>query len=224
MLVVVPTPIGNLGDMTHRALETLKSVDIILAEDTRTSGRLLSHFGIDTALRSFHAHNEHAKLSKVIDSLQNGQKIALITDAGMPGISDPGYLLIREVIRENIQLEILPGPSAFVLALLHSGFPNHIFQFAGFMPQKKGRLTAISNLLDYPHTSVIYESPYRIVKLLKQIGEIDGKRPIAVSRELTKLHETTIRGTAHQLLEMYDQGETIKGEYTVVIGPKNFEL
>ena len=222
MLFVVPTPIGNLGDMTSRAIDVLKEVDIVLAEDTRTTGRLFERFEISTPLRSFHAHNEHSRLTSVIEELENEVNIALVTDAGMPGISDPGYLLIRECIKKGIEFDVLPGSTAFVLGLLQSGFPNHIFQFAGFLPTKKGRKTAIEAICDYPHTTVLYESPYRIMKFLVQFSAIQPERYVSVSRELTKLHQTTVRGTASELLERFKQGETIKGEFVITIAPQDF--
>lgn len=222
MFFVVPTPIGNLGDISQRAVDVLKDADLVLAEDTRNTGRLFERFEVSTPLQSFHAHNEHSRLRSVIDRLEAGENIALVTDAGMPGISDPGYLLIRECIKKDIEMDILPGPTAFVLGLLQSGFPNHIFQFGGFLPHKKGRKTAIESFCAYPHTTVLYESPYRVVKLLEQICSLQPGRYISVSRELTKVHQTTVRGTVAEVLERFRQGETIKGEFVVTIAPIDF--
>ena len=224
MLYIVPTPIGNLGDMTLRAIEVLKDVDLVLAEDTRTSKKLLNHFGIETPCQSYHAHNEHKIVSNIIDRLSKGSSIALISDAGMPGVSDPGYLLIREAITAKIKLEILPGASAFLLGLLYSGFPNHDFRFIGFLPQKKGRQTALQNLATDDRTIVLYESPYRVLKLLKQLDEIAPDRWVSLSRELTKLHEETVRGTPSQLFEIFNQRSSIKGEFVVTIAPTGFSL
>ncbi len=224
MLYIVPTPIGNLGDMTIRAIEVLNNVDLILAEDTRTSKKLLNHFEIDTACQSYHAHNEHKIVNNIITRLTSGTNIALISDAGMPGISDPGYLLIRESIAAEVKMEILPGASAFLLGLLYSGFPNHDFRFIGFLPQKKGRQTALQNLANDDRTIVLYESPYRVLKLLKQLNELIPNRFVSLSRELTKLHEETVRGTPAQLLQNFSERASIKGEFVVTIAPSDFSL
>ena len=223
MLIVVPTPIGNLGDMTYRGVEVLQQVDIILAEDTRTSKRLLQHFNISTPLRAYHAHNEHKVLDRLVEDIET-KKIALITDAGTPGISDPGYLLIREVIRKGLDLEILPGACAVIPGLLHSGFPNHDFRFKGFLPVKKGRQTAIHEIAHYDQTVVLYESPHRIMKLLESLSEVMPERLISVSRELTKLHEETVRGTALEVLAEFDSRTQVKGEIVVCIAPREFSF
>jgi 16S rRNA (cytidine1402-2'-O)-methyltransferase len=223
MLYIVPTPIGNLGDMTFRAVEVLKTVDHILAEDTRTSKKLLQHYDITTPLRSYHAHNEHKILSKVIAEIQS-QKVALISDAGTPGISDPGYLLIREVIRRGLDMEILPGANAVIPGLLLSGFPNHDFRFKGFLPAKKGRQTAITEIGEYEHTIVLYESPHRIVKLLEKLSEVMPDRMVSVSREITKLHEETLRGTASEVTHILRERPSVKGEIVVCIAPIDFNF
>lgn len=224
MLWVVPTPIGNLGDITLRAIEVLKEADLILAEDTRTSKKLLNHFDINGPCQSYHAHNEHKVVQDLIKRLSGGENIALISDAGMPGISDPGYLLIREAIKAEIPFEVLPGPTAFVLALLYSGFPSHDFRFMGFLPQKKGRLTAIKEISDYPGTLIIYESPYRIIKLLNKLHEMTPERLISISREMTKIHEETLRGTAGELQDVLSNRPAVKGEFVVVLAPRDYQL
>lgn len=216
-LYIVPTPIGNLEDITLRALRILKEVDIILAEDTRTSGNLLKHFEIDNKLMSYHQHNEHGVLPKMISLLQEGKNLALVTDAGTPGISDPGYLLIRECVRHNLPIEPLPGATAFVPALLKSGFPCDEFVYIGFLPQKKGRQTAVQKLAEDERTTVMYESPHRLIKLLEQLLEFcDAERKISVSRELTKKFEETINGTVTELLQHFLQHEP-RGEFVVVV-------
>lgn len=212
-----------MEDLTFRAVKVLSEVNLILAEDTRVTKKLLERYDISTQLSSFHAHNEHARLNGIIDQLKAGVDIALVSDAGMPGISDPGYLLIREAIREDIELDILPGPTAFVPALLHSGFPNHIFQFIGFLPQKKGRQTAIAELVEYPHTTILYESPHRIVKFLKQLCEEAPERWVSISRELTKMHQQTVRDSAQNLLQDFESKKyVIKGEFVVVVAPTDY--
>lgn len=216
-LYIVPTPIGNLEDITLRALRILKEVDIILAEDTRTSGNLLKHFEIDNKLMSYHQHNEHGVLPKMISLLQEGKNLALVTDAGTPGISDPGYLLIRECVRHNLPIEPLPGATAFVPALLKSGFPCDEFVYIGFLPQKKGRQTAVQKIAEDERTTVMYESPHRLIKLLEQLLEFcDAERKISVSRELTKKFEETINGTVTELLQHFLQHEP-RGEFVVVV-------
>lgn len=220
-LYIVPTPIGNLEDITLRALRILKEVDIILAEDTRTSGNLLKHFEIDNKLMSYHQHNEHGVLPKMISLLQEGKNLALVTDAGTPGISDPGYLLIRECVRHNLPIEPLPGATAFVPALLKSGFPCDEFVYIGFLPQKKGRQTAVQKIAEDERTTVMYESPHRLIKLLEQLLEFcDAERKISVSRELTKKFEETINGTVTELLQHFLQHEP-RGEFVVVVEGKN---
>jgi 16S rRNA (cytidine1402-2'-O)-methyltransferase len=216
-LYVIPTPIGNLKDITTRSLDVLKSVDIILAEDTRNTGKLLKHYDISTRMLSHHQNNEHKSVPGVINLLNDGNSVALVSDAGMPGISDPGYLLIRECIRENIPLDILPGPSALLPALLLSGLPCDRFVFEGFLPHKKGRMTRISQLSAEHRTMVFYESPHRIRKTLEQLGESFGVNRIAsVSRELSKLHEETIRGTLFSLAEHFKNNEP-RGEIVLVV-------
>lgn len=221
-LFIVPTPIGNLEDITLRAINTLKAVDLILAEDTRTSSFLLKHLDISKPLKSYHQHNEHKILEELISSLSSGKNIALISDAGTPGISDPGYLLIREAIVHNIQIISLPGATAFVPALVNSGLPCNEFSFYGFLPQKKGRQTRLKQLALEEKTFVLYESPFRLVKLLLELKEHLGNlRKACVCRELTKLFEETKRGTLDELITFYSS-KTVKGEIVVVVqGNKN---
>lgn len=216
-LTIVPTPIGNLDDMTLRAINVLKEVDIILAEDTRTSGKLLKHYDIETKMNSYHMHNEHKVVEDIVTRILEGETMALITDAGTPGISDPGFLLVRECIANDIEVECLPGATAFVPALVNSGLPSDKFFFEGFLPQKKGRQTRLKYLAELPHTIILYESPHRLLKTLNQIGEFFGfERQVSVSREITKLHEETIRGSAKEVYEYYSNN-TIKGEIVLVI-------
>ena len=219
-LFIVPTPIGNLEDMTFRAVKVLKEVDLILAEDTRTSSKLLRHYEISNKLFAYHQHNEHKVLQRLVDRLAAGETMALITDAGTPAISDPGFLLVRECIKNNIGVECLPGATAFVPALVNSGLPADRFLFEGFLPHKKGRQTRLRELAELPYTLIFYESPHRLVKTLEQFTESFGPgRPASVSRELTKLHEETIRGTTQSLFEHF-KDKNIKGEIVIVIGPK----
>ena len=216
-LYLVPTPVGNLGDMTYRAVEVLGSVDLILAEDTRTSRVVMQHYGIDTPLQSYHIFNEHQTLASVVEKLLGGMDIALVTDAGTPGISDPGFLLVREAVRNGIPVETLPGATAFVPALVDSGLPCDRFVFLGFLPHKKGRQTAIAQLADETRTMVIYESPFRLVKLLEQLVETVGEeRQVSVSREISKLHAETARGTLAEVLAHF-QAKEVKGEIVVVL-------
>ena len=216
-LYLVPTPIGNLGDITLRAIEVLKEVDLVLAEDTRKSGILLKHFQISKPVHSHHKFNEHRTIENLVQRLMGGTSIALITDAGTPGISDPGFLLVRACIKEGILVESLPGPSAFVPALVNSGLPCERFVFEGFLPQKKGRQKRLTELSTETRTMVLYESPYRLVKTLSQMAEHFGPdRKGSVSRELTKIHEETIRGTLEELARHYSQG-TVKGEIVIVV-------
>lgn len=216
-LYLVPTPVGNLGDMTYRAVEVLKGADLILAEDTRTSRVVMQHYGIDTPLQAYHIFNEHQTLQRIVDRLLSGQTIALVTDAGTPGISDPGFLLVREAVRNDIPVETLPGATAFVPALVDSGLPCDRFVFLGFLPHKKGRQTAIRQLADEQRTMVIYESPYRLVKLLEElIPVLGGERQASVSREISKLHAETARGTLSELLAHFSAKE-VKGEIVVVV-------
>ncbi|MFZ6009884.1 MAG: 16S rRNA (cytidine(1402)-2'-O)-methyltransferase [Bacteroidota bacterium] len=216
-LYLVPTPIGNLADITLRALDVLKSVDTILAEDTRTSGILLKHYSISKPLQSFHIFNEHKTLAGLIERLKKGEVMALISDAGTPGISDPGYLLVREALLNELPVECLPGPTAFIPALVKSGFPTDRFVFEGFLPHKKGRQTIIKQWVDEPRTIVLYESPHRLVKTLEQLMEFMGPdRRVSVSRELTKKFEETKTGTLQDVLTHFKQKE-VKGEIVVVI-------
>jgi 16S rRNA (cytidine1402-2'-O)-methyltransferase len=221
LLYLVPTPIGNLADMTYRAVEILKTVDLILAEDTRTSGKLLKHYAIDRPLQSFHIHNEHKKLTEVIEKLKAGKKIALISDAGTPGISDPGFLLAREAVREGILFESLPGATALIPALIKSGLPNDRFTFEGFLPHKKGRKTRIEELQEEKRTMVFYESPHRLLKTLTQFAEaFGGEREASVSRELTKLYEETLNDTLNNLVEHFTT-HAPKGEIVLTVAGKS---
>ena len=219
-LFVVPTPIGNLGDITLRSIEVLKSADLILAEDTRTSSKLLKHYDIDTPVESFHMHNEHKKLESVINKLRSDFEIALISDAGTPGISDPGFLLVRECINNEVEVECLPGPTAFVPALVSSGLPCARFSFEGFLPVKKGRTKRLKELSAETKTMVFYESPHRILKTLNDLSNyFDVESQISVSRELTKLYEETFRGTIKESVEHFDKNKP-KGEFVIVLSPK----
>jgi len=220
MLTLVPTPIGNLQDITLRALEVLKSVDIVLAEDTRTARFLLQHFQIEKRILSHHQHNEHQALKEVIRLLQEGNSMALVSDAGTPAVSDPGYLLVRECIKEGIEVQCLPGPTAFVPAMVMSGLPCDRFVFEGFLPQKKGRQTRIQALRDENRTMVFYESPFRLVKLLEEAAVVFGEdRQASVSRELSKMFEETKRGTLKELSTYFTE-KGVKGEIVVCIGGK----
>jgi len=219
-LYVVPTPIGNLGDITLRALDILKSVDSILAEDTRTSGFLLKHYQISKPLHSFHIFNEHKTLQSLIGKLKEGETMALVSDAGTPGISDPGFLLVRECLKHNLKIECLPGATAFVPALVKSGFPTDRFVFEGFLPHKKGKQTLLKGLAEEERTIILYESPHRLVKTLEQmVAFFGGARRISVSRELTKLHEETFTGTIEETLAHFLQRE-VKGEIVIVVNGK----
>ena len=219
-LFVVPTPIGNLGDISLRSIEVLKSVDLILAEDTRTSSKLLKHYDIDTPVESFHAHNEHKKLEYIINKLKSDSEIALISDAGTPGISDPGFLIVRECIKNEVKLECLPGPTAFVPALVSSGLPSDRFFFEGFLPVKKGRTKRLKELAAETSTMVFYESPHRILKTLNDFSNyFNVESQISVSRELTKLYEETFRGTIKESVEHFEKNKK-KGEFVIVLSPK----
>lgn len=219
-LYLVPTPIGNLKDITLRAIEVLNDVDIILAEDTRTSGKLLKHYEISTPMQSHHMHNEHKSVEGIIQKLKSGIKIALISDAGTPAISDPGFLLSRACIENNIELECLPGATAFVPALVNSGLPNDKFVFEGFLPVKKGRQTRLQLLAEETRTLIFYESPHKLIKTLSHFCEYFGdERLISVSREISKLYEETIRGTAKEVLEYYTN-KPPKGEIVIVVAGK----
>lgn len=216
-LYVVPTPIGNLEDITLRALRVLKEVDFVLAEDTRTSKVLFNKFEISTQLISHHIHNEHKTLDPIIERLKNGEKAALISDAGTPCISDPGFLLVRECVKNGLKIEALPGPTAFVPALIQSGFTSDSFIFDGFLPHKKGKQTKILSLLEEKRTVIFYESPHRIIKTLEMIKELLGtERRVSVSRELTKLYEENVVGSIEEVLEHFSK-KTIKGEIVLVV-------
>lgn len=221
MLYLVPTPVGNLGDMTYRAVEVLKSVDLILAEDTRTSRVVMQHYGITTPMQSYHIFNEHQTVGALIERLLGGQNLAVVTDAGTPGISDPGFLLVREAVRNEVPVECLPGATAFVPALIDSGLPCDRFVFEGFLPHKKGRQTAIQRLAEEERTMIIYESPFRLVKLLEQLIEVMGEeRQVSVSREISKLHAETARGTLREVHDHFSAKE-VKGEIVVILAGKS---
>ncbi len=217
-ILIVPTPIGNLGDITFRAVETLQQVDAILAEDTRQTKKLLDHYKIEKKLIPYHQHNEHKNLSIIIEKLKSGETFAVCSDAGMPGISDPGYLLIREAIKENIEVITLPGAVAAIVALISSGLPCDTFVYEGFLPHKKGKQTKILSLENEKRTTIFYESPHRIIKTLTMIVELLGAdRKIAIGRELTKKFEEIIRGSASQVLKHFKLKEP-KGEFVLLIG------
>ena len=219
-LFLVPTPIGNLEDMTFRGIRVLKESDFILAEDTRTSGKLLKHFDIETPMHSHHMHNEHKTVREWVNEILTGQTIALITDAGTPAISDPGFLLIRECVKKNIEIDCLPGATAFVPALVNSGFPCQKFVFEGFLPQKKGRQKRLKLLAKEERTMVFYESPYRVLKTLQQFAEFIGAdRQVSVSREITKRFEETIRGSVSEVLTHFENKDP-KGEFVIVLQGK----
>ena len=219
-LFIVPTPIGNLEDMTLRAIRILKESDLILVEDTRISAKLLSHYEINTRMQSHHKFNEHKTFQGIVDRIAAGEKISLISDAGTPGISDPGFLLVRECLKNNIEVECLPGATAFIPALVNSGLPSDKFHFEGFLPQKKGRKTRLEYLSTLGISMVFYESPFRLVKTLSQFVEYLGhERMASVSRELTKLYEETKRGTLEELLEYFSE-KPVKGEVVIVVAGK----
>jgi 16S rRNA (cytidine1402-2'-O)-methyltransferase len=216
-LYVVPTPVGNLEDMTFRAIRVLKSVDLILAEDTRTSGFLLKHFEIKTPMHSHHKFNEHKTVENVVQRIKSGQTVALISDAGTPAISDPGFLVVRQCVENGIEVECLPGATAFVPALVASGLPNDRFCFEGFLPQKKGRQTKINMLATESRTMIFYESPFRLVKTLTQLSEAFGvERKASVSREISKIYEETKRGTLQELIQYYTE-HIPKGEIVIIV-------
>ena len=219
-LYIVPTPIGNLEDMTFRAIKVLNEADLILAEDTRTSAKLLKHFEITTHMQSHHMHNEHKTVENVVKRIQAGETVALISDAGTPAISDPGFLLTRACVENNILVECLPGATAFVPALVNSGLPNDKFVFEGFLPDKKGRQTRLLILAEETRTMIFYVSPHKLVKTLGEFAQYFGEdRPVSVSRELSKLHEETVRGTAKEVLEHFTKKEP-KGEIVAIVGGK----
>ena len=216
-LYLVPTPLGNLADFTYRAVNVLGEVDLILAEDTRTSTKLLNHYNISRPLQSFHMHNEHKKLERIISQLNYGKTIAMISDAGTPGISDPGFLLVREAIANNIEVICLPGPTALIPALVQSGFPTERFIFEGFLPPKKGRKTRLEQLSQDSRTIVFYESPHKLIKTLTQlITYFNGERQVAISREMTKIYEETYRGTLEEAVVHFNK-KGPKGEFVVCI-------
>ena len=217
MIYLIPTPIGNLEDITLRAIRLLKEVDLILAEDTRVSIKLLKHFEIVTPLQSFHMHNEHKKVQTIVDQLKNGKTVALISDAGTPGISDPGFLLVREALKEGVEVQCLPGPTALIPALVQSGIPCDRFVFEGFLPPKKGRQTRLEQMALEIRTQVFYESPHKLLKTLEQLVTFFGaNRSIAVVREISKLYESTFRGSAQEGLDFFEVHPP-KGEFVIVI-------
>ncbi|MBR6632140.1 MAG: 16S rRNA (cytidine(1402)-2'-O)-methyltransferase [Alistipes sp.] len=221
-LYVVPTPIGNLEDITLRAINVLKSVDFILAEDTRTSSHLMRHLGIEKPMYSHHKFNEHATVGRVAESIAAGRDVALVSDAGTPGISDPGFLLVRKCVEQGIDVETLPGATALIPAVVQSGFPCDRFSFEGFLPQKKGRMKRLQELAEEERTVVLYESPYRVVKCLEQIAETMGdERRVAVVREITKKFEQTVRGSVKDVLAHFRSHEP-KGEFVIVIAGKEY--
>lgn len=216
-LTVVPTPVGNLEDMTFRAIRVLKEADLILAEDTRTTGILLKHFEITNKMQSHHKFNEHKTVEQIAARIRGGENIALVSDAGTPAISDPGFLLVRECVRQGVEVECLPGATAFVPALVASGLPNEKFCFEGFLPQKKGRQTRLMELANESRTMVFYESPFRLVKTLQQFAEVFGaEREVSVSREISKVHEETVRGTLAEVAAHFTEHEP-KGEIVIVL-------
>ena len=217
-LYVVPTPVGNLEDITMRALRVLREADLVLAEDTRTSGNLLRHYDIHRPMLSFHKFNEHQVVSSIVSRLQGGESMALVSDADTPGISDPGYLLVREAIQAGVEVITLPGATAFVPALVSSGLPCDKFCFEGFLPQKKGRMTRLQELADEPRTMIFYESPHRVVKALEQFIETFGaSRPVSVCREISKMHEESVRGPLEDVLTHFQENEP-RGEFVIIIG------
>jgi 16S rRNA (cytidine1402-2'-O)-methyltransferase len=216
-LILVPTPIGNLADMTYRAVEVLKSVGLILAEDTRVSGILLKHYSIETPMQSYHQHNEHSQTDVVVKQIKNGRETAIITDAGTPGISDPGFLLVRACVEAGLTVECLPGATAFVPALVNSGLPNDKFVFEGFLPAKKGRQKRLKALADEDRTMIYYESPYKLLKTLQQFAEHFGEdRQVSISREISKFYEETIRGTLSEVITHFEEKKP-KGEFVIIL-------
>lgn len=224
ILYVVPTPVGNLEDMTLRAIRVLKEADLILAEDTRTSGILLKHFEIKNAMQSHHKFNEHQTVENVVERIKAGETVALISDAGTPGISDPGFLIVRECVRNGIEVQCLPGATAFVPALVSSGLPDERFCFEGFLPQKKGRMTRLNALREETRTMVFYESPFRLLKTLTQFAETFGaERPVSVCREISKVHEESVRGTLEEVIAHFTVTPP-RGEIVIVLGGKETKL
>lgn len=219
-LYVVPTPVGNMEDMTFRAIRILKEADLILAEDTRTSGILLKHYEIKNAMQSHHKFNEHQTVESIVNRIKGGQMVALISDAGTPGISDPGFLVVRECVRNGIEVQCLPGATAFVPALVSSGLPDERFCFEGFLPQKKGRMTRLNALKEETRTMIFYESPYRLLKTLTQFAEFFGAdRPVSVCREISKIHEESVRGTLQEVIAHFTETEP-RGEIVIILGGK----
>lgn len=220
-LTLVPTPIGNLEDITLRSLNTLRRVSLILAEDTRTTGLLLQHYGIKCNLQSYHMHNEHRMLERILDRIEAEGDVALVSDAGTPAISDPGFLLVRACLERGIDVECLPGATAFVPALVASGLPADHFVFEGFLPQKKGRKTRLNLIAQETRTIILYESPHRVLKTLTQLAEVKGEDcPVAVARELTKLHEEIVRGTLKELIQYFTTTPP-RGEFVLILGSSN---
>ena len=224
-LYLVPTPIGNLEDITLRALRVLREeVDVILAEDTRTSGNLLKHYDISKPMQAFHLNNEHVVVERIAERIANGERMALVTDAGTPAISDPGFMLVRECLRRGVPVECLPGATAFVPALVNSGLAADHFIFEGFLPHKKGRQTKIKQIADNEYTTILYESPFRLVKTLEQLAEVTGpERRVSVARELTKIHEENVRGTLDEVIKYFKEKE-VKGEIVIVLEGKDISL
>ncbi|MBG0781851.1 MAG: 16S rRNA (cytidine(1402)-2'-O)-methyltransferase [Bacteroidales bacterium] len=220
-LFLIPTPIGNLEDITLRAIRTLKEeIDVVLAEDTRKTGILLKHLGISKPMMAFHQHNEHQQTDRLIERMLAGERMALVTDAGTPGISDPGFLLVRACVQHDVKVECLPGATAFVPALVNSGLPADRFVFEGFLPHKKGRQTRLNEICENKYTSILYESPHRLIKTLQQLAEIAGSdRKVSVSRELTKIYEETLRGTLAELINHFETAG-VKGELVIVLEGK----
>ena len=219
-LYVVPTPVGNMEDMTFRAIRILKEADLILAEDTRTSGILLKHYEIKNAMQSHHKFNEHQTVESIVNRIKGGQTVALISDAGKPGIYHPGFLVVRECLRNGIEVQCLPGATAFVPALVSSGLPDERFCFEGFLPQKKGRMTRLNALKEETRTMIFYESPYRLLKTLTQFAEIFGTdRPVSVCREISKIHEESVRGTLQEVIAHFTETEP-RGEIVIILGGK----
>jgi len=221
VLYIVPTPIGNLQDMTFRAVEVLKNADLILAEDTRVSGKLLKHFGITTPQRSYHKFNEHKIVDQLVQEMQSGTVMALISDAGTPGISDPGYLIVHKAIEAGLEVQTLPGATAFVPALVNSGLPAERFVFEGFLPVKKGRKTRLESLQDEKRTMIFYESPHKLLKTLKDfIAYFGPERKVSVSREISKMYEENRRGTLKEVLAYFEEKPAVKGEFVIVLQGK----
>lgn len=219
-LFIVPTPIGNLKDITIRAIDTLQAVEIIYAEDTRTSLKLLNHYEISTPMQSFHAHNEHAKINNIISSFKQGKTAAIISDAGTPGISDPGFSLVRACVENDIEVECLPGATALIPALINSGFPCEKFSFEGFLPAKKGRTKRLKEIVAQEKTMIFYESPHRLIKTLKDFSDyFTGENQVSVSREISKKFEETIRGTLLQVIDHFEKNRP-KGEFVIVLSTK----